>query len=160
MEDWLDKTIWYGYPIVVEDRFRDSESSFAAPWVEGLHGTLGCRDIFHRADGKSKGVKWVRCMKFENSNQRWRNSLEGDKVTGVNGRLSRGWRAGYRGEPSRGNSRWLDDLCCKNKIEDMKDSIVNIIKRNRRYYFYRNYSFKIALTFSSFSLRREIFLYL
>lgn len=99
-------------------------------------------------------------MKFENSNQRWRNSLEGDKVTGVNGRLSRGWRAGYRGEPSRGNSRWLDDLCCKNKIEDMKDSIVNIIKRNRRYYFYRNYSFKIALTFSSFSLRREIFLFI
>lgn len=35
-----------------------------------------------------------------------------------------------------------DDLCRRNKIEGMEDSIMNVIGRNRR-----NYSFEIAFTF-------------
>lgn len=85
-----------GYSIVIEDYFRGPKSG------KGALVRLVAVTFFIERTGNRRGEA---SMKFENSNQRWRNSLEGDEVTGVNGRLSRGWRAGYRGEPSRGNFR-------------------------------------------------------
>lgn len=79
--------------------------------------------FFIERTGNRRGER-VPCMKFENSNQRWRNSLEGDEVTGVNGRLSRGWRAGYRGESRVGEI--LDDWTIYEikSIEDFEHSMI------------------------------------